>query len=56
MSFLLCCSKVETEFGTVQDCARDLAEHFGVWLKRGVVKNLLCVFHTLEQNCAVLNQ
>ena len=39
-------SKVETEFGTAQDSARDLAEHFGVWLKRGVKKNLLCVFHT----------
>ena len=26
-------SKVETEFGTAQDSARDLAEHFGVWLK-----------------------
>ena len=38
-------SKVETEFGTAQDSARDLAEHFGVWLKRGVKKNLLCVFH-----------
>ena len=41
-------SKVETEFGTVQDSARDLAEHFGVWLKRGVEKNLLCVFHSLR--------
>ena len=39
-------SKVEMEFGTAQDSARDLAEHFGVWLKRGVKKNLLCVFHT----------
>ena len=39
-------SKVETEFGTAQDSARDLAEHFGVWLKRGVKKNLLCVFHS----------
>ena len=39
------CSKVEMEFGTAQDSARDLAEHFGVWLKRGVKKNLLCVFH-----------
>ena len=38
-------SKVEMEFGTAQDSARDLAEHFGVWLKRGVKKNLLCVFH-----------
>ena len=38
-------SKVETEFGTAQDSARDLAKHFGVWLKRGVKKNLLCVFH-----------
>ena len=46
MSFLLCFSKVETEFGTAQDSARDLAEHFGVWLKRGVKKNLLCVFHS----------
>ena len=39
-------SKVEMEFGTAQDSARDLAEHFGVWLKRGVKKNLLCVFHS----------
>ena len=31
-------SKVEMEFGTAQDSARDLAEHFGVWLKRGVKK------------------
>ena len=42
-------SKVEMEFGTAQDSARDLAEHFGVWLKRGVKKNLLCVFHNLER-------
>ena len=45
MSFLHLFSKVEMEFGTAQDSARDLAEHFGVWLKRGVKKNLLCVFH-----------
>ena len=44
------CSKVEMEFDTAQDSARDLAEHFGVWLKRGVKKNLLCVFHTFAQS------
>ena len=43
-------SKVEMEFGTAQDSARDLAEHFGVWLKRGVKKNLLCVFHKEREN------
>ena len=43
------CSKVEMEFGTAQDSARDLAEHFGVWLKRGVKKNLLCVFHMVAE-------
>ena len=41
-------SKVETEFGTAQDSARDLAEHFGVWLKCGVKKNFLCVFHKMS--------
>ena len=43
------CSKVEMEFSAAQDSARDLAEHFGVWLKRGVKKNLLCVFHMVAE-------
>ena len=41
--------KVETEFETAQDSARDLAEHLGVWLERGVKKNLLCVFHMVAE-------
>eukprot|EP00439_Symbiodinium_sp_Y106_P054455 s2675_g7.t1 len=48
MSFLLCLAKLRRKFGTAQDSARDLAEHFGVWIKRGVEKNLLCVFHSLS--------